>query len=138
MYISVVRRAAYPKLIKFNARSVYKILIVRTTCVLQWSCTAILQQESPSHQGTKTDCSVEASERVCASETAEQGEERLRVRRARDRLDAPLRLPKRDPRLRQIRNNRRQSLATESKEERSVRTGWPLRLKRREQPGCSG
>ena len=122
MYISVVRRAAYPKLIQFNARSVYKILIVRTTCVLQWSCTAILQQESPSHQGTKTDCSVEASERACrASETAEQGEERLRVRRARDRLDAPLRLPNRDPRLRQIRDNRRQSLATESEEEISVR-----------------
>ena len=29
-----------------------------------WSRTAILQQESPSHQGTeKTDCSVEESER---------------------------------------------------------------------------
>jgi len=30
----------------------------------EWSRTAILQQESPSHQGTeKTDCSVEESER---------------------------------------------------------------------------
>ena len=32
--------------------------------VLQWSRTTILQQESPSHQGTeKTDCSVEENER---------------------------------------------------------------------------
>ena len=64
IYICVVRRAAYPKLIQFNARNVYTIRIVQTPCVLQWSRTAILQQESPSHQGTeKTDCSVEESER---------------------------------------------------------------------------
>ena len=64
IYIYVVRRAAYPKLIQFNARNVYKIHIVQTPRVLQWSRTAILQQESPSHQGTeKTDCSVEESER---------------------------------------------------------------------------
>ena len=38
--------------------------IVQTPRVLQWSRTAILQQESPSHHGTeKTDCSVEESER---------------------------------------------------------------------------
>ena len=64
IYICVVRRAAYPKLIQFNARNVHKICIVQTPRVLQWSVTAILQQESPSHQGTeKTDCSVEESER---------------------------------------------------------------------------
>ena len=64
IYICVVRRAAYPKLIQFNARNVYTICIVQTPCVLQWSRTAIIQQESLSHQGTeKTDCSVEESER---------------------------------------------------------------------------
>ena len=62
--LCVVRRAAYPKLIQFNARNVYKIRIVQTPHVLQWSRTAILQQESPSHQGIeKTDCSVEENER---------------------------------------------------------------------------
>ena len=64
--LCVVRRAAYPKLIQFNARNVYKIRIVQTQAprVLQWERTAIFQQESPSHQGTeKTDCSVEESER---------------------------------------------------------------------------
>ena len=62
--LCVVRRAAYPKLIQFNARNVNKIRIVQTPRVLQWSRTAILQQESPSHHGTeKTDCSVEESER---------------------------------------------------------------------------
>ena len=62
--LCVVRRAAYPKLIQFNARNVYKIRIVQTPRVLQWSRTAILQQESPSHQGIeKTDCSVEESKR---------------------------------------------------------------------------
>ena len=44
--LCVVRHAAYPKLIQFNARNVYKICIVQTPRVLQWSCTAILQQES--------------------------------------------------------------------------------------------
>ena len=64
IYICVVRRAAYPKLIQFNVRTVYKIRIVQTPRVLQWSRTAILQQESPSHQRIeKTDCSVEESER---------------------------------------------------------------------------
>ena len=64
MLLCVVRRAAYPKLIQFNARNVNKIRIVQTPRVLQWSRTAILQQESPSHHGTeKTDCSVEESER---------------------------------------------------------------------------
>ena len=59
-----VCRATYPKLIQFNVSKVYKIRIVLTPHVLQWSRTAILQQESPSHQGTeKTDCSVEESER---------------------------------------------------------------------------
>ena len=59
--VYVVRRAAYPKLIQFNVRNVYKIRVVQTP---QWSRTAILQQESPSHQGIeKTDCSVEESER---------------------------------------------------------------------------
>ena len=58
MYMCVVRRAAYPKLIQFNVRNVYKIRVVQTPRVLQWSHTAILQQESPSHQGIeKTDCS---------------------------------------------------------------------------------
>ena len=62
--LCVVRRATYPKLIQINARNVYKIRIVQTPRVLQWSRTAILQQESPSHQGIeKTDCSVEESER---------------------------------------------------------------------------
>ena len=62
--LCVARRATYPKLIQFNARNVYKIRIVQTPCVLQWSRTAILQQESPSHQGIeKTDLSVEESER---------------------------------------------------------------------------
>ena len=62
--LCVVRRAAYPKVIQFNTRNVYKIRIVQTPCVQQWSRTAILQQESPSHQGTeKTDCSIEESER---------------------------------------------------------------------------
>ena len=61
--LCVVHRAAYPKVIQFNARNVYKIRIVQTPRVLKWSRTAILQQESPSHQGTeKTDCSVEKSE----------------------------------------------------------------------------
>ena len=56
--LCVVCRTAYPK------RNVYKIRIVQTPRVLQWSRTEILQQESPSHQGTeKTDCSVEESER---------------------------------------------------------------------------
>ena len=54
----------YPKLIQFNEPNAYKIRIVQTPRVLQWSCTAVLQQESPSHQGIeKTDCSVEESER---------------------------------------------------------------------------
>ena len=62
--LCVVRRAAYLKLIQFNARNVHKIRIVQTPRVLQWSRTAILQQESTSHQGIeKTDCSVEESER---------------------------------------------------------------------------
>ena len=47
--LCVVRRAAYPKLIQFNARNVYKIRIVQTPRVLQWSRTAILQQDFPSH-----------------------------------------------------------------------------------------
>ena len=64
IYMCVVRRAAYPKLIQFNVRNVYKIRLAQTPRVLQWSSTAILQQESPSHQGIeKTDCSVEESER---------------------------------------------------------------------------
>ena len=64
IYICVVCRAAYPKLIQFNVRNVYKIRLAQTPRVLQWSRTAILQQESPSHQGIeKTDCSVEESER---------------------------------------------------------------------------
>ena len=68
IYICVVRRAAYPKLIQFNVRTVYKIRIVQTPRVLQWSRTAILQQESPSHQRIeKTDCSVEESERESSS-----------------------------------------------------------------------
>ena len=79
----------------------------------------------PSHQGTKTDCSVEASERACrASETAEQGEERLRVRRARDRLDAPLRLPKRET------PDCGKYAITDVKV-------WQLKVKRREQLGFS-
>ena len=62
--LCVIRRAAYPKLIQFNTRNVYRIRKVQTPRVLQWSRTAILQQESPSRQGTeKTDCSVEESER---------------------------------------------------------------------------
>ena len=44
IYICVVRRAAYPKLIQFNVRNVYKMRIVQTPRVLQWSRTAILQQ----------------------------------------------------------------------------------------------
>ena len=42
IYICVVRRAAYPKLIQFNVRNVYKIRIVQTPRVLQWNRTAIL------------------------------------------------------------------------------------------------
>ena len=66
--ICVVRRAAYPKLIQFNARnatySSLELVPRPQRNVLQWSRTAILQQESPSHQGIeKTDCSVEESER---------------------------------------------------------------------------
>ena len=62
--LCVVRRAAYPKRIQFNARNVHKIRIEQTPRVLQWSRTAILQQESLSHQVIeKTDCSVEESER---------------------------------------------------------------------------
>ena len=62
--LCVVHHATYPKLIQFNARNVYKIRIVQMPRVLQWSRTAILQQESPSHQGIeKTDCSIEESER---------------------------------------------------------------------------
>ena len=54
----------YVKFIQFNTRNVYKIRIVQTPHVLQWSRTTILQQESPSHWGIeKTDCSVEESER---------------------------------------------------------------------------
>ena len=46
-------------------------------------------------------------------------EERLRVRRARDRARrATQTAEERDARLRQIRDNQRQSLATESEEER--------------------
>ena len=62
--LCVIRRAAYPKLIQFNARNIYKIRIVQMLYVLQWSHAAILQQESPSHQGIeKMDCSIEESER---------------------------------------------------------------------------
>ena len=37
--LCVVRRAAYPKLIQFNARNVYKIRIVQMPRVLQWNGT---------------------------------------------------------------------------------------------------
>ena len=97
---------------------------MQTPRVLQWSVTAILQQESPSHQGTeKTDCSVEDSERELVVPLKPRNrEERLRVRRARDRARrAAQTAEESDARLRQIRNNRRQSLATESEEERAVR-----------------
>ena len=77
IYICVVRRAAYPKLIQFNVRNVYKIRVVQTPRVLQWSRTAILQQESPSHQGIeKTDCSVEESERELIVPLKPQNRER--------------------------------------------------------------
>ena len=71
----------------------------------------------------------------------------MRVRRARDRARrAAQTAEERDARLRQIRDNRRQSLATESEEKRAARLqqmsanqrhSWPLRLKKREQPGYS-
>ena len=62
--LCVVHCAAYPKLIQFNAHNVNKIRIMQTPHVLQWSRTAILQQESQSHHETeKTDYSVEESER---------------------------------------------------------------------------
>ena len=72
LLLCVVRRAAYPKLIQFNARNVHKIRIEQTPRVLQWSRTAILQQESLSHQVIeKTDCSVEESERERVRETTQ-------------------------------------------------------------------
>ena len=125
IYIYVcVCHTSYPKLIQFNARNVYRIRIVQTSRVLQWSRTAILQQESPSHQGVeKTDCSIEESERELVVPLKPQNrEEWLRVRRARDRARlAAQTAEERDARLQQIRDNRRQSLATESEEERAVR-----------------
>ena len=124
IYICVVRRAAYPKLIQFNARNVYTI--PQSPCVLQWSRTAILQQESPSHQGTEDRLQRrrERERARRASETAEQREERLRVRRARDRLDAPLRLPKRET------PDCGKYAITDVKV-------WQLKVKRREQLGFS-
>ena len=60
------------------------IYIVQTPRVLQWSRTAILHQESPSHHGTeKTDSSIEESEMSAnqrhklASETEEERAARL-------------------------------------------------------------
>ena len=122
--LCVVRRAAYPKLIQFNARNVYKIRIVQTPRVLQWSRTAIFQQETPSHQGTeKTDCSVEESERELVVPLKPRNRERKGwecIRRARDRARrAAQTAEERDARLRQIHDNRRQSLATESQGESS-------------------
>ena len=64
LYTGTVPTMPSPKLIQFNARNVNKIRIVQTPRVLQWSRTAILQQDSASHHGTeKTDCSIEESER---------------------------------------------------------------------------
>ena len=68
--LCVVRRAAYPQLIQFNTRNIYKIRIVQTPRVLQWSRTAILQQESPSHQGTEKQRRREWERARCASPSA--------------------------------------------------------------------
>ena len=116
-----VRRAAYPKLIQFNARNVYKIRIVQTPMESYSNSSARVPEPS----GNREDRLQRRRERERtrrASETAEQREERLRVRRARDRARrAAQTAEERDARLRQIRDNRRQSLATESEEERAVR-----------------
>ena len=97
--LCVVRRAAYLKLIQFSARNVHKIRIVQTPRVLQWSRTAILQQESTSHQGIeKTDCSVEESERELVVLLKLRNRERNGWECGEQEigLDAPLRLPKRE------------------------------------------
>ena len=96
--------------------------------VLQWSATAILQQESPSHQGTeKTDCSVEESERELVVPLKPRNRERNGWECGEQEigLDIPLRLPKRET------PDCGKYAITD------VRV-WQLKAKRREQLGYSG
>ena len=94
--LCVVRRAAYPKLIQFNARNVYKIRIVQCSTMESYSNSSARVPESSGNREDRLQRRRERERAHRASETAEQREERLRVRRARGRADAPLRLPKRE------------------------------------------
>ena len=96
LLLCVVRRAAYPKLIQFNARNVYKIRIVRCSTMESYSNSSARVPESSGNGEDRLQRRRERERARRASETAEQREERLRVRRARDRADVPLRLPKRE------------------------------------------
>ena len=122
LLLCVVRRAAYPKLIQFNARNIYKIRIVQCSIMESYSNSSARVPESSGNREDRLQRRRERERAHRASETAEQREERLRVRRTRDRARrAAQTAEERDARLRQIRDNRRQSLASESEEERAAR-----------------
>ena len=117
----VVRRTAYPKLIQFNARNVYKIRLVQCSTMESYSDSSA---RVPQSSGNRVDRLQRRRERERArrvSETAEQREERLRVRRARDRArPAAQNEEERAARLQQMSANRH-GLASETEEERAAR-----------------
>ena len=83
--LCVVRRAAYPKLIQFNARNVYKIRIVQCSTMESYSNSSARVPESSGNREDRLQRRRERERARRTSETAEQREEWLRVRRARDR-----------------------------------------------------
>ena len=85
IYVCVVRRAAYPKLIQFNARNVYKIRLVQCSTMESYSNSLARVPQSSGNRVDRLQRRRERERARRASETAEQREERLRVRRARDR-----------------------------------------------------
>ena len=121
--LCVVRRAAYPKLIQFNARNVYKIRIVQCSTMESYSNSSARVPESSGNREDRLQRRRERERAHRASETAEQREERLRVRRARDRARRTAQTAGETP------DCGKYAIT-------DVRV-WQLKAKRREQPGYS-
>ena len=83
--LCVVRRAAYPKHVHVNARTIYKIRIVQCSTVESYSNSSARVPKSSGNREDRLQRRRERERARRASEIVEQREERLRVWRARDR-----------------------------------------------------
>ena len=118
MCVCVVRRAAYPKLIQFNAHNVYKIRIVQCSTMESYSNSSARVPESSGNREDRLQRRRERERARRASETVEQREERLRMRRARDRARRAAQTEEeRAARLQQMSANQRHRLTSETEEE---------------------